>query len=112
MNQKVTTAHGAREKIGELPSVVAHTRARFFFLWQHMVYSKTQHEFDAALQLLRSTFAATQPALVEYLEEERLPHKEEWAGCYTRLYRNYGCLTTSPNECTNCAVKSRSLSLR
>jgi len=33
MNQKVTTAHSAREKIGELPFAVAYTRAGFFFLW-------------------------------------------------------------------------------
>lgn len=99
-----------RLKLGDVPQQVANTRAGFFRLWQHMVFSADKSEFYRARDLMRRQFADSQPTLWAYVSHQHLVRKEEWAGCYTRFYCNYGARTTSPNESTNGSIKSYGLS--
>lgn len=115
--QELNNAHskpgtGARTKLilGAVPREVCNTRAGFFRLWQHMVFSDTDEEFDMAFDLMNRQFGNSQPILWAYIVNQHLPRKTEWAGCFTRFYRNYGARTTSANESTNGSVKSYGLS--
>jgi len=35
-----------------------------------------------------------------------MPLREQWAYCYTKLYRNFGIIVTSPTESSNFNIKS------
>lgn len=61
---------------------------------------------------MRKQFGTSQAAILAYIEAERLPHVEEWAGYCTRFLRNYGYITTSPNEASNGAIKGYGLSFK
>ncbi|CAJ2508722.1 Uu.00g137480.m01.CDS01 [Anthostomella pinea] len=73
---------------------------------KHMVYSRSEREFEEAWQRLIDEFAEEQPACVTYLENTYLPFRTEWANCYTKEYCNFGVRTTSPTESVNRLTKS------
>ncbi|KAK5651079.1 hypothetical protein OQA88_13699 [Cercophora sp. LCS_1] len=107
-----TNTRTVRETLGDLPGSIALMRTSFFFLWKHIVFARTVEDHERALALMRRQFGKGQPALMEYIDNERLPHIEEWAYCYTRRYCNYSFVLTSPNEATNGSAKSQGMTCR
>jgi hypothetical protein len=96
----------------KVPDEVTNTRAGLFLLWQHMLYSQSKDHYDQAWALLQRQFKSSQGRIVNYIINNLIPIKEEWAGCWIRTYLNFGQRTTSPNESSNAAVKSYGLSAR
>ncbi len=97
-----------RENLGKIPDNVANTRSGLYLLWEHMAYSASKHDFEAAWSQLQARFSA-QKKIIDYLKGE-YEHREQWAGYCTRQQPNFGCRTTSPNESSNGSIKSYGLS--
>ncbi|KAJ6439054.1 Transcription elongation factor A [Purpureocillium lavendulum] len=108
-NAKVKDMKNA--KLGPLPKRVLNTRAGLYLLWSHMVYSKSEEDFNEAWRQIQQTFAY-QTRILRYFEDTLLPLKKEWACCYTRYYRNFGLITTAPAESNHHSLKTYRLSLR
>ena len=75
-----------------------------------MVYSLLFDHFDQAWAQLQKQFKIPQRYIVNYITNNLIPIYQEWAGCWTKLYLNFGQRTTSPNEASNGSVKSYGLS--
>ncbi|OWT42804.1 transposase [Pochonia chlamydosporia 170] len=98
-------------KLGPVPKRVLKTRAGLYLLWRHMVFSRSEDEFNQAWRQLQETFEH-QERILSYLKSTYLPLKKEWACCYTRHYRNFGLITTAPAESNHHSLKTYNLSLR
>lgn len=99
-------------RFAQVPDEVANTRAGLFLLWQFMLYASSTEVYNQAWDLLQKQFKKSQRHTVAYIENNLIPIREEWAGCWTKSYRNFGSRTTSPNESSNASVKSYGLSSR
>ncbi|KAJ4306938.1 hypothetical protein N0V88_000311 [Collariella sp. IMI 366227] len=93
------------EEVGPVPETVEYSRAGFYKLWIYMLYASTTNDFNVAWERLQAFFA-TQPAIIQYLEETYIPVVQEWAACYTSRNLNFGHRTTSPVESANRYLKS------
>lgn len=91
---------------GSLPSKIPHTKEGLILCWEHVAYSSTEADFNAAWHRLIDEFGEDQKAIVDYLEETYLPYRYEWANCFISQYRNYGTRTTSPVESSHKNLKS------
>ncbi|KJZ73158.1 hypothetical protein HIM_07355 [Hirsutella minnesotensis 3608] len=108
-NTKVKNMRDA--KLGSLPKRVLNTRAGLYLLWRFMVYSRSEEDFIQAWKQLQESFPQ-QKRILRYLKDTYLPLKKEWACCFTRYYRNFGLITTSPAESNHHSLKTYHLSLR
>ena len=91
--------------IGPVPETVEYSRAGLYNLWVHMLYARTVDEFNVAWERLQ-TFFATQPTIIQYIQDTYMPVVEDWAGCYTGCNLNFGHRTTSPVKSGNRCLKS------
>lgn len=98
-----------REPLGTVPDKVANTRSGLYLLWEHMAYSATEEDYQAALSRIREQFGTKQKKIVNYIEQED-QSRDHWAGYCTSTYLNFGARTTSPNESANGCIKSYGLS--
>lgn len=74
-------------------------------LWLAMVYAADEDDFWQAWHTMQEVFE-DQESILTYLAEQWLPLREQWAGCYTSSYKNFGQRTTSPTESSNKMIKS------
>ena len=105
----VHTTVRRRDPLAQVPNEVANTRSGLYLLWEHMAYSATEEDYQAALSRISEQFGTTQKKLVEYIRQEDQA-REQWAGYCTNKYLNFGARTTSPNESANGCIKSYGLS--
>ena len=70
-----------------------------------MLYVTTVNDFTLAWARLQAFFA-TQPAIIQYLQETCMPVVEDWAACYTNRNPTFGHRTTSPVKSANRYLKS------
>jgi hypothetical protein len=79
--------------------------AGLYKLWEVVVYSHTEEDFEAAWEKLQAYFHS-QTAIIRYLKETWMLVKEQWAGCYINQNLNFGQRSTSPVESINRYLKS------
>lgn len=104
MHQKIRNYEAKSAALGAVPNEVTETRAGFFLLFQHMLYSTTANQFNLAFQRIKVQFC-TRKKLVDYIIEIA-EFKDQWAGHKIQFYLNFGRRVTSPNESMHAAVKS------
>src|ERR1700754_2155983 len=98
---KGEVGQSATMRFDRVPDEVTNTRTGLFLLWQHMVYSSSLDHFDQAWALLQRQFKTPQKRIVEYLTNNHIPIQQEWAGCWTQSYLNFGQNKTSTNGANN-----------
>jgi hypothetical protein len=84
---------------------IPHTYQGVVMLWKLVMFAETEAEHDAAWARLCREFE-DQRAILSYLYRTYMPVREQWARCFIRRYRNFGCRVTSGTEASNNNVKS------
>ncbi|KJZ68569.1 hypothetical protein HIM_12038 [Hirsutella minnesotensis 3608] len=65
--------------------------------FKRIIYTRTEEEFTNRWEAFQSAYP-TQRELLDYIDDVYMPMRRQWAGPWTRLYRNFGHTTTSPCE--------------
>lgn len=76
---------------------VPDTPKGFMALWKVLCYTTSQHECQAAWDVICDKFSGQQ-ALLTYVESTYFPYKSAWAMAWTRWYQNYRQLATCRTE--------------
>jgi hypothetical protein len=92
-------------ELSRSPKPVPHTYQGVVMLWKLVVFAETEAEHDRLWADLCKEFG-DQKAILLYLYRTYMPVREQWARCFIRKYRNFGCRVTSGTEASNNNVKS------
>jgi len=74
-------------------------------MWNIVMYAKSEEAYNRAWSWLTTEFK-DQPDVIDYLETNWLPLKEQWAEYYIRQHPNFGQCVTSQTESSNFSIKS------
>jgi hypothetical protein len=74
-------------------------------MWNILMYAKSEDAYNRAWSWLTTEFK-DQPDVIDYLETNWLPLKEQWAEYYIRQHPNFGQCVTSQTESSNFSIKS------
>jgi hypothetical protein len=89
----------------DLSKPVPHTYEGVVMWWKLVMFAETEAEHDAVWARICREFE-DQRAILSYLYRTYMPVREQWARCFIRRYRNFGCRVTSGTEASNNNVKS------
>jgi hypothetical protein len=105
---RVTASDRAIAKISaseDSSKPVPHSYEGVVVLWKLLMFAETEAEHNAAWARICREFE-DQRAILSYLYRTYMPVREQWARCFIRGYRNFGCRVTSGTEASNNNVKS------
>jgi hypothetical protein len=85
-------------------------REGMFSEWKRVVFAEDEGAFYLAWAAMKSTYAATQNHLLQYISKEYMLWREQWACCFIKRYCNFGQRVNSPVETAHKDVKSFLLS--
>jgi hypothetical protein len=78
----------------------------FMQRWNLVVSSTSVELFDAALGAFKETYAASHPAVWNYVNNTWLPHKEKFMACFVDEFPHFGSASTSKVEGNHHVIKS------
>lgn len=80
-------------------------RLGYIYRWDTLKNLETEEQFDKEWESIKEDYAAY-PALLQYMEVNMLPKKEQWAECFCRFYPTFGQQATSRLEGSHCTLKT------
>ena len=79
---------------------IPHTYQGVVMLWKLVMFAETEAEHDRLWADVCKEFGE-QKAILLYLYRTYMPVREQWARCFIRKCRNFGCRVTSGTEASN-----------
>ncbi|EAQ84699.1 hypothetical protein CHGG_08713 [Chaetomium globosum CBS 148.51] len=79
---------------------IPHTYQGVVMLWKLVMFAETEAEHDRLWADVCKEFGE-QKAILLYLYRTYMSVREQWARCFIRKYRNFGCRVTSGTEASN-----------
>ena len=99
-------SHDSYSKPTSTPRPIEYSREGIIEAWNLVVYAAEEAGFEERWKQLVQRFGDQQSHILDYIESQYMPSREQWAGCFIRHYRNFGQRTNSPNETAHKDIKS------
>jgi hypothetical protein len=83
-----------------------YSRDGMFNAWKKVIYAPKESGFETAWASFNKSFSQSQGGIIQYISNEYMPFREQWAKCFIDRYRNYGQRVNSPVETAHKDLKS------